>query len=842
MLGEAHEQRKRGTDVVVGFVETHGRKETVGQIGDLEVLPQRDQVHHGAVLREFDLDAAIARHPQLMLVDELAHSNVPGSRHAKRWQDIDELLDAGIDVFTAVNIQHLESLNDVVAQVTGVVVKETVPDAFFESADQIELVDLPPEELQQRLKEGKVYVPERVNHALEGFFRKGNLIALRELALRRAADRVDADMQSYRVQAGVRGFWQTKERVIVCIAPNHLASRVVRAAARIGAASHAELIAVYVESDRQTNRPASDQEGARIAIELAQELGMETVLLHGHDIVAEVMRVATKRNASMIIVGKPIKPRWKELLFGSVVDELVRTSGEVDVHVITAQAEDAPKRNMVRFEDAKVSREGVIAAFVAPLAASGICQLMYGSFGLPNLVMVYLLGVAFVSNRYGRIESAIASIVSVVAFDVGFVPPRGSFAVSDSQYLFTFAVMLTVGLLISSLSHRLRSQLLASSDRERRTAALYSLSKHLAQSRGKREVSHAAANEIREVFDGDAAVYYNSSTGINCVAVSLTGFDRDNSEQGVGRWALEHDEPAGLGTDTLPGSCGLYLPLRGSGRGLGYVAFRPNSGVGLAPQQRHLLETFANGLGLALERAVLAKESNTARLQAETERVRSALLSSISHDLRTPLTAIAGAASTLQSGQGNVVELSSTIYEESVRLNRQIQNLLDMTSLQSGKISPNLEWQSVEDLVGIALARAKHALGARSVEVHIPPDLPLMKVDGVLIEKAIANLLENAGRYTLESDAVAISANLTESKLIISVSDSGPGLPEGDPAKLFELGHRTHAGGFGLGLALCRAVMELHGGNAIAMRNPNGGAIFQLIFPAPGPQPEVPVE
>ncbi|RYG43187.1 sensor histidine kinase KdpD, partial [bacterium] len=626
MLSEAHEQRERGIDLLVGYVETHGRRETEALMEGLERLPRREIDYKGVRVEEFDLDRALIRKPRLILVDELAHTNAPESRHAKRWQDVEELLDAGIDVYTAVNIQHLESLNDAVAQITGVVVRETVPDAFIDRADDIEVVDIPPDELRQRLREGKVYVPERIEHALEGFFKPGNLIALRELALRRAADRVDAQMQRFRAEQGVHGLWHARDRVIVCVAPNRLASRVVRAAARMGASSHAEMVALYVESGQQARRSEEDHQGARDALRLAESLGMETVTLGGQDIVAQVLGYARQRNANLIVVGKPVKPRWRELLFGSVVDELVRHSGEIDVHVITGDAPPSPGTSKAVHRPLGTPA-GYAWTLGAVALASGVCELLHRFVAPTNLAMVYLLTIATIASRFRTGEAILGSVLSVLVFDIAFVPPRGTFAVSDSEYLITLTAMLVVALLISRLSIRLKSQATAAAERERRTASLYSLTREMAKSRGKAEIASAAVKEIGSVFESEIAILLPGEKGLEPVAASMSGFESGGSEIAVARWTHEHDEPAGNGSDTLPAANGLYLPLRGASGSVGVLAILPNARIWpLSPAQRNLLETFASTLGLALERAQLAKESHTARLAAESERLRNALL------------------------------------------------------------------------------------------------------------------------------------------------------------------------------------------------------------------------
>jgi len=841
MLSEAHEQLRRGVDVVIGVIVTHGRIETEALTEGLESVPLKPIDYRGSAQEELNVEGIVSRRPELALVDELAHTNVPGSRHKKRWLDIEDLLEAGIDVYTAVNIQHLESLNEVVAQVTGVRVQETVPDAFIEQANEIELIDIPAAELRQRLKEGKVYVPERIDHALEGFFKTSNLTALRELALRRAADTVDAEMRRLRVLEGATGPWATRERVIVCIAPNRLALRVVRAAARLGAASHAEMIAVNVESDRQRSRTPQELAAAQEAMELATQLGMEVITLQGHDIVAELLNLAHRRNANLVVVGKPIRSRWKEVLFGSVVDQLVRASGDVDVHVITAEVDPRERPAVPTPGGLQWTISGLAMMGVATTVATAVGFALFEGFGVANVAMVYLLSVSLLSTRCTRTESVIAAVVNVLTFNFFFVEPRFTFAVSDIRYLLLFMVMLVVALVISTLTHRLRGQLVASSERERRTASLYHLSRQLAQGRGKKEMADAAAKEVRDVFDGDVAVFLSQEGKQVVVTPSETGFEDDPHELAVAHWSSEHGEPAGRHTETLPGAKALHIPLRGSEVTVGVLAFKPNDPA-VTFAQRQLLETFANSLGLAIERAVLAKASNDARVAAETERIRSTLLSSISHDLRTPLTSITGAASTLREGAGDPKMLAEAIFSESARLNHQIQNLLDMTKLQSGGTQLDRNWHAVDELVASAIRVTGPILGNRQVEIAVPATTPLLYVDGLLIEKALINLLDNAGRHTPEETVIRIVSDIDGARIKLTVADDGRGLDQEQLEELFGVGQQSATPRRGLGLAIVKAIMDLHAGEVLAGNNSAGGACFTLALPLPPSQPETPRE
>jgi len=835
MLSEAHEQAKMGLNVAIGFVESHGRDETLALTHGLPQIPLQKINYRNITLSEVNVDAIIAAHPDLVLIDELAHSCAPGSRHTKRWQDVEDVLSAGINVYTAVNVQHLESLNDVVVRVTGVRVSETVPDSFFDRADAIEVVDIPPAELQQRLSAGKVYIAEKIDQALEGFFKTSNLTFLREMALRRAADKVDAEMQKLRAEQGAKSLWVARERVVVCVAPNSLANRVVREAARLGAATHAELIAVSVESDRQIARTEEDHSSAEIALSLAGQLGMEVVRLQGHDIVSEIVTLANRRNANLIVVGKPIRPRWRELIFGSVVDELVRRSGDVDVHVITSDIFQKAT-NAKKFELGAVSARGVGLVVAVTAAAIILGLFIFQSFGISNVAMVFVLGVAFCSTKVSPWESAVSALLGVVSFDFFFVEPRFNFAVSDARYVVVFGVMLAVALVISSLTHQLRSQLLASSKRERMTASLYSLSQKLVQSRSRNEIAAAAVREIQGNFDGDVAVYVQTATGLILIERSVSQFEQEPSEMAVAAWVAKRGLQAGLATDTLQGSKAIYLPLKGTDSTVGVLAFRPDDDL-KGFTQKQSLEMFANSLGLALERAELAEASNNAKVLADSELIRSTLLSSISHDLRTPLTSITGAASSLISGAANQSELIEAIYSESVRLNQQIQNILDVTRLQSSGVVLDKKWHSVGDLISSALRHTQGVLRERTVKLSVPAEAPMVLVDGLLIEKALINLLENVSRHTGLTDSIQIRADFQETKVQIEIQDSGPGI---DLDLVFNPDFKGRKDSSRLGLAIVKAIMDLHGGEVKA-ENRNG-ACFTLVLSLPDHQPEIPNE
>jgi two-component system, OmpR family, sensor histidine kinase KdpD len=839
MLEAARERQAEGIDVVVGYVETHGRLETEALLQGLEVLPPRLVEYRGATLREFDLDAALARRPAIILVDELAHTNAAGSRHTKRWQDVVELLGAGIDVYTTLNVQHLESLNDIVAKITGVVVRETVPDSVLEEVDEVELIDLPPDDLLERLREGKVYVPEQAQQAFQNFFRKGNLIALRELALRRTAERVDAQMRVYMRDHAIDQIWPAGERLLVCIGPSPHSVRLVRAAKRMADRLEGEWIAAYVETPAHARLSPEARERVVATMRLAEQLGARTVTLSGERMSAEVLAFARERNITKIIVGKPSRRLWRRIVFGSIVDALVEGSGEVDVYVISGEAEGPPLA-VPRPRRPRATDWWQYAQAVSVVAvATGVAWLMFPLFQPANLIMTYLLGVILVATRQSRGPSILASVLSVAAFDFFFVPPYLTFAVSDAEYLITFAVMLLVGLVISSLTVRIRSQAEVAREREQQTAALYAMSREFASTRGIDALLAVAIRHMSQVFRSQVVVLLPDRTG-RLVPRGEGQFEVDANEMAVSRWVYEHRQAAGLGTATLPGARALYLPLMAPHGPVGVLGVRPPATHELdAPERLHQLETFANQTALAFERARLADEAQEAQVRAESERLQNSLLSSVSHDLRTPLTAITGAVSTVLDNDGRLDsdtrrDLLESVREEAERLSRLVANLLEMTRLQSGALRLQNEWHQVEEVVGAALRRLHRRLGQRTVTTRILPDLPAVPMDDVLIEQVLVNLLDNVVKYTPPDSPIVIVATATDEAVTIEVADRGPGLPPGEEQRIFEKFYRLPPDterGAGLGLAICRGIVEAHGGHIWAQNLPGGGVAFLFTLP-----------
>jgi two-component system sensor histidine kinase KdpD len=846
MLEAAREKRAEGVDIVVGLAETHGRKETEVLLEGLEALPRRNVEYRGTILKEFDLDAALGRKPAIILVDELAHTNAPGSRHKKRWQDIYELLGAGISVYTTVNVQHLESLNDVVSQITGVNVRETIPDFLLDRADEIELIDLPPDDLLQRLKEGKVYMPELAAAAIENFFRKGNLIALRELALRRTADRVDEQMQIYRRDKGITTIWPAGERIMVCVGANPRSIRLIHAARRLAAGLRAEWIAVHVEAPARVRPSEQDLKQLADYMRLAESLGAESVTLSGQSMSDEILTYARSRNVTRIIVGKPTHARWKDKIFGSPLDEIVRGSGTIDVYVISGDVAEPHLHREPKARPRTWRKREWLWSVLTVAACTSIGLLMFPYSERLDLAMVYLLGVVFIASMTSTWPSLFTTVLSITAFDFFFIPPYYSFAVSDIRYFITFVVMFIVSFVISRLTLRVRHQAEAARLRERRTAALYSLSRDLVRERGAKRLSEIAMKHISEMFDSQVVILIpDDQNRLTPATNGAFAFTPDQQELSVAQWVYEHRQPAGLGSDTLPGAKALYLPLVASAGAIGVVGILPKTATdGLEPEQFHYLEAFANQTAIAIERSFLGEAAQRALLKAETESLRNTLLSSISHDLRTPLSAITGAATTLLQRDVLIdtesrLDLVKTIQEEAERLNLIIKNVLDMTRLEWGAITLNKEWQSLEEIVGVALNRLADRLKDHPVTVKLPGNLPLIPFDGLLIEQVLVNLFDNAIKYTPKGTPLELSASESFYTVTVSLADRGPGIPPGEEEHIFDkfVRGRATGGGVGLGLAICRTIINAHGGKIWAENREGGGAVFRFTLSSAGLPP-----
>ena len=850
MLSEAREVQAQGVDVVIGVVETHKRVETQALVEGLEVLPPLMVPYRGVTLRELDIDGAIARKPQLILIDELAHSNAPGSRHPKRWQDVKELLAAGIDVYTTVNVQHVESLNDVVGQITGVRVWETVPDKVFDEADEIELVDLPADDLLQRLKEGKVYMPEQAEQAVKSFFRKGNLIALREMALRRTADRVDAQAREYREDEAIARVWQLKERLLVAVGPGAHAEQVVRAGRRLADSLRADWIAVYVETPRLQRLPEAQRARILRALRLAQELGARTATVPGQDIAQALLEYAVERNAGKIVLGRTSSSLWLRALNQTVFDRLsARAAGGVDLLVVSGEAQPTAEDTSLRRRPRYFWR-GYIEAMAAIALTTLIALLLRQHIEIVNIAMVYLLSVVLVSVRAGRGPAVAASILAVASFDFFCVKPYLTFAVSDTEYLLTFGVMLVVALTVTHLTAGMRYQARVAGARERRAAALYAMSRELSGALAVEQIVDIALQHLQGVFEAPGAVLIANLEGhVTWPPGEHAGELRD-ADLSIAQWVYDHEQPAGFGTDTLAGTSAYYLPLRAPVRTRGVLALAPrNERLIFTPEQHRLLETFAAQIALALERVHFVEIARVTEVHMTSERLRNSLLASISHDLRTPLTALIGSADTLLLTQPALpeaqAELARGIRQQARRMATLVDNLLDMARLQAGGVTLNRQWHSIEELVGSALQQEASLLARHRVDVQLPMDLPLVRIDAVLMERVLCNLLENAAKYTPPGTLVEIGARTAGGELKVWVSDNGPGLQPGSEEKIFGKfvrGDKESATpGVGLGLSICRAIVEAHNGSIRAETAPQGGARFVFTLPlepAPALDPE----
>jgi len=837
MLEAAQQRLRDGRDVVAAYVESHGRSETDSLLEGLEAIPKAQIDYMGVLLPEMDLDAVLVRRPQIALVDELAHSNAPGSRHEKRWQDVEEILAAGIDVYTTVNIQHFESLNDVVAQITGVIVRETVPDRLLDHAVEIRLVDIPPEDLLQRLQEGKIYIPEKAALATEKFFKPGNLMALRELSLRRAASRVDDQMRAYMESRSIAGPWAVAERLLVCVSGSPFSDRLIRTTRRLADEMKATWHTVYIETPGASKHTRENRERVWRDLRQAESLGAQVATLSSTSVAEALIGYAVKNHITKIVVGKPTKPRWREFLRQPLVDQIIRLSGSIDVHVVSITEEQkSPPKGAPR-PHIPTPWTGYLKSLVLVLAISLVCAPADRYLDPTNLVMIYLLGVVLVATRLGRRPAMLTSFLSVLAFDFFFVPPRLTFAVADTQYLITFSALFTVGIVISTLVSRSSERAEAIREREVQTASLYYLSRDLAVSSNLAGIVDAMVRNIEESLGAQIAVLLPEGERLE-VKKSSADLTLDLKESAVADWAFKNCSPAGRGTDTLVSAGLLYLPIATTGDALGILGVKLKDEADYtSPLSRRLLLAFATQAALAIERVYLGKQAEQAQILLARESLERALLNSISHDLRTPLVSITGALGALMDKKSALEaetrdDLLAAAWEEAGRLNRFVGNLLDMTRLESGALKLKQIPCDVQDLFGCALAALEPQLGKRKIDVRVPFGLPLIRMDMVLMTQVMINLLDNALKYTPRDSRVDLAAGLADHTLTLTVSDRGPGIPEQELSRVFDKFYRVPvpegAGGTGLGLSICKGIVEAHGGN-IRAENRDGGGLRMIV-------------
>lgn len=837
MLEAARQRKQEGRDVVVGYVESHGRPESDALLEGLEVVPRREVHYKGVGLSEFDLDAVLARKPQIALVDELAHSNAPGLRHEKRWQDVEELLSAGVDVYTTVNVQHFESLNDVVTQITGIVVRETVPDRLLDLAFEIRLVDIPPEDLLQRLQEGKVYIADQAAKAVEKFFRPGNLMALRELSLRRTAARVDDQMRAYMETESIAGPWPTSERLLACVSGSPNSERLIRATCRLAEELKAQWYTIYIETPGSSRHTRENREQIWQDLRLAESLGAQVATVSATDVTEAVLDYSIRHNVTKIVMGKPNRPRWRELLQPPVVDRIIRSSGAIDVVVVSFEQAAAANGKHLHKQKKPQELRGYIAGLALVVLATLLCELLRPFFAPTNMVMFYLLAVVVASVRLGQRSAIFTALLGVLAFDFFFVPPRLTFAVGDPQYLMTFIGLFVVGVVISTLVARSKERAEAIRVREVQTTSLYYLSRDLAASVNVEAVLKAVISNVEEALNARVVIMLPEGERIDIVACS-DGLHLDIKEQAVADWAFRNSHPAGHGTDTLVSADLIYLPLQTPTNVLGVAGVKlENEHAYHSEQIRRLLDAFVTQAAMAMERIQFSRQAEQAQILQARENLERALLNSISHDLRTPLVSVTGALSSLRDDDGQLGdhakrELLETACDEAERLNRFVGNLLDMTRIEAGSIRLNVEPCDIQDLVGCALAAMERRIGERKVDVLIPEDLPLVQMDLVLMTQVLVNILDNALKYAPRESGIEIAASVEQEWLVIEVGDRGPGVLEHDLKRVFDKFYRIPvpegAGGTGLGLSICKGIVEAHGGQ-IHAENRSGGGLKIMI-------------
>jgi two-component system, OmpR family, sensor histidine kinase KdpD len=850
MLQNAHAKRKAGIDVVVGVVETHGRAETEALLAGLEIIPRRRFDYKDQHLEEMDLDALIARRPKIALVDELAHTNAPGSRHPKRYLDVAELLAAGIDVYTAVNIQHIESLNDVVAQITHVRVRETVPDSVFDRADAIELIDLTPDDLIQRLREGKVYVPKQAERALEHYFSPGNLTALRELALRRTAERVDEQLLTHMQANAIAGPWAAGERILVCVSEDPRAAGLVRYTKRLADRLHAPWTAVSIETRRSLQLTEEQRDRLADTLRLAEALGAEALTIPGagRRIADDLLGYAHANNVTQIVIGKASRSWWFELLRGSVVHDLVRLAGNISVHVIAGDrlaAEPAAKRVQMTDRVEPFDAKPYLAAPAIVAVALGAATLMRPMFGVENVDLVFLTAVVGVAVRFGLWPSIVASVLASLCYDFFFLPPVFTFTITDPTNIAAFFFFMLIAVLVSNVAARVRTQAVSAFGRVRTTEALYAFSRKLAGTAALDDVLWATAYQTALMLKV-RVVLLLPEQGVIAVKAGYPPEDElDKADLAAANWAWSNDRPAGRGSDTLPGAKRLFLPMR-TGRGpIGVIGIDDDrTGPLLTPDQRRLLDALVDQGALAIERVQLVEDMDRAQRNVESDRLRAALLTSISHDLKTPLASVLGAASTLRDlspklSDAERMDLLGTVIDESERLNRFIANLLDMTKLESGAVVPNASRQDLGEIIGSALRRAGKIVARHRVVLDLELNLPMLELDAVLFEQVLFNLLDNAAKYAPDNTTITIRALRDKESVSLQISDEGAGIPPADLEQVFDKFYRANKGdhvraGTGLGLAISRGFVEaMHGTISATNRTDRSGAVLTIRLPIP---------
>lgn len=847
MLEAARQRKADGVDVVIGYVETHRRAETEAMVAGLEVIPRRKIEYRGTTLEEMDIDAVIARAPRLVLVDELAHTNAPGSRHAKRYLDVIELLEVGIDVWTTVNVQHFESRADTVEQITGIRVQETLPDSILDLASEIELIDLSPDDLRKRLAEGKVYTAERIETAANNFFRVGNLTALREMALRLTAERVDHQLQDYMAIKRIAGPWKSGERLLVAVGPSPFSEKLIRWTRRMAYNLEASWLAVYVETAQAISPQARDQLSRNLS--LARSLGAEVISVTGGDIPGALLRLARQRNVTQIVIGKPQHTPLQTLLRGgSLVDKVIRSSENIDVYVVTGDEQPEKSSRLLLPQPLMRSslRGYVTAAVIIGIVTlidlalvSGVPWIGYQAVGLTELVAVLLIAVYI-----GRGPALLAATLSAISWNFLFIEPRLTFTISELQDAILFLLYFIIAIFAGNLTSRLRQQEQLARYTADRTLALYTLAHETANAVSMEDVLSTAVAQIRRIFQVEVAVLLTDGKKLDNHAHECSTFPLDDKDLSVATWAFEHDKPAGRFTETLPLASAQFFPLLTPNRTVGVIGIRPNRDQRLPVDEAALLETFINQIALVIERELLDEAAQQSAMLRESERLYTTLLNSISHELRTPIAAIKGAASGLGSlrSEQDRAALLHDIESATDRLNRLVENLLDMSRLESGRLQLKRDWCDVGEIIGVAVSQLSECTETHPIRIEIAPELPLIQVDFVLLEQVIVNLLENACHYTPAGSPIRVTVKQEGRTIVASIEDGGSGIPPDKLEAIFDKFYRlpgTPTGGTGLGLSISRGLVEAHGGTLTAENRAEGGARFTIRLPINGNAPPV---
>lgn len=832
MLKDAEADLAKGIDIVAGYIEPHGRKETEDLVSIFERIPHKKLQHQAIELNEFDLETSLKRNPHTILVDELAHSNPPGLLHEKRWLDIQTLLDTGINVYTTLNIQHLESIAELVSTMSGIIVHETVPDSVLKRADTIEVIDIPPEDLIERLKAGKIYKGEKIQLALSNFFKEGNLLALREILLRKAAEKIDSDVLKFREASAVKSSWGTSDRVIVAVGPNKFAKRLIQKSVRIASARKSNLVVVYVQTPHLGVLPPEDQQKLEDVLELARVLGAEVERRFGTDIVAEILKASVSLNASLIVVGKPIKTRLKDFIFGSLADDLIRRSGNIDVQLITGEEEDATNRPLI-IRDSRPKILGIAYALLVVIISTFLGIIFNNYIELSTIAMLYILGSVVIARGSGRTESVIASIASILAFNYFFIEPKYSLSVQNPEYLSTFVVMIVVSLSISGLVTRIRFQNRLVAEREKRAMLLYNAGRSINNALTQIDILNAVHSAICKLSEINCGILVVEDHSLKTALLSNNQFEKQNEELAVAKYVLDKKKAAGHLTDTLPGARALYLPIQTDKAIYGVCGIECTDNL----VERELIPTYEIILqqaALCLERLALEEETLKSNLKIETEAVRTMVLSSVSHDFRTPLTVIEGAAEQISISSENnskSFELSILILEHSKRLSRMVNNALSLTRLEQDTLKLNLEWESIEELIGQVLDKLRDALSNRIITVKYDDDLPLVMIDAVLVDQLITNIVENSIFHAPSATELNIIVKASKSELSISIEDNGPGFKKNINENFGIRNDTLKHTGIGLGLRLCELIVKLHKGEFTFQNKKNGGTEAHIILP-----------